>query len=148
VLTLADQFCNQGGLGWQRRLQLVHAGLNSQGGFSVRIATYLGRKYGYTPEAGAAAGARVRELLGKFARELRDARGAYYLGDRLAALDIYSAAFMALFQPLPETQCRIDPSLRAALETLDDPTRAALDPVLLEHRDMMYAKHLETPLCL
>jgi glutathione S-transferase len=148
VITSCDLFCNVDGLGWARRLQTVHAGLNGQGGFPPRIASYLGKKYGYTPGTGAAAGARARELLGRFAGELRASRGPYYLGDRLTALDIYSATFMGLFQPLPEALCRIDPPIRAALETLDEETRAALDPVLLEHRDMMYEKHLETPLCL
>jgi len=61
---------------------------------------------------------------------------------------VYSAAFMALFKPLPEAQCAMSPGLRAALEWLNEETRAALDPVLLEHRDMMYARHLETPLAL
>jgi glutathione S-transferase len=148
VVTSSDLFCNRNGLGWARRLQQVHAGLNNQGGFPPRIANYLGKKYGYTPEAGAAAGARVRELLVRFVGELRSSRGPYYLGDRLTALDIYSATFMGLFQPLPDALCRIDPPIRSALETMDEETRAALDPILLEHRDMMYEKHLETPLCL
>jgi glutathione S-transferase len=41
---------------------LVHAGLNCSVGFSERVSKYLGKKYGYTPEAGAA-GVRVAELL-------------------------------------------------------------------------------------
>jgi glutathione S-transferase len=151
VATLSDQFCNKGGLGWMRRLQVVHATWQKQGGFPERVAGYLGKKYGYTPEVGSSAGTRVRELLGLFARELRSGRNAggnYYLGNRLSALDVYSATFMGLLQPLPEPQCRMDPAIRAAFETLDEATRAALDPVLLEHRDMMYARHLELPLSL
>ena len=35
---------------------------------------------------------------------------------------------------------------RAAFEALDAPTAAALDPALLAHRDMMYARHLALPL--
>jgi hypothetical protein len=33
-------------------------------------------------------------------------------------------------------------------EGMDAQTEAALDPILFEHRDMMYAKHLELPLSL
>ena len=40
------------------------------------------------------------------------------------------------------------PGLRAAFEWLDPETARALDPVLLEHRDMMYARHLQLPLSL
>ena len=53
-----------------------------------------------------------------------------------------------VFNPLPEESCKMHPAFRAAFESLDDETRVALDPVLLEHRDRMYAKHLELPLSL
>ena len=66
----------------------------------------------------------------------------------LSAVDIYSATFMALFKPLPPEQCDMHPGVRAAFEWLDAPTAQALDPILLEHRDMMYSRHLELPLSL
>jgi hypothetical protein len=40
------------------------------------------------------------------------------------------------------------PSVRAAFETRDAQTEAALDPILFEHRNMMYAQYLELPLSL
>jgi hypothetical protein len=55
---------------------------------------------------------------------------------------------MALLKPLPAGQCDMHDGIRAAFEWLDAPTRAALDPILLEHRDMMYARHLALPLSL
>jgi hypothetical protein len=55
---------------------------------------------------------------------------------------------MALFRPLPHEQCAMKPDTRAAFEALDEETKAALDPILFEHRDRMYAKHLELPLSL
>jgi glutathione S-transferase len=151
ALALAEDFCGARGLGWNRRLQMVHAGLTGAGGFNARIAGYLGGKYGYDPGAAAGADARVLELLGKFAgllRARRDAGKVYYLGDTPGAIDIYSATFMALLKPLPETDCAMHPGARAAFEWLDPPTAAALDPVLLEHRDLMYARHLPLPLSL
>ena len=72
----------------------------------------------------------------------------YYVGNALSAVDIYSATFMALLSPLPEAQCAMDAGSRAAMETLDAPTAAALDPMLLEHRDMMYRERLVLPLSL
>jgi hypothetical protein len=147
---LAAKFCAPNELGWMRRLQLIHAGLRKIGGFSERVAGYLGQKYGYTPEAGVNAGARTRELLetiGSILRARRAAGSEYYL-DALSAVDVYSATFMAMFKPLPEPDCRMNPAVRAALEWLDAETAAALDPILLEHRDMMYARHLELPLSL
>ena len=70
------------------------------------------------------------------------------IGDTLSAADVYSATFMAMFRPLPEEVCMMHPASRASFELLDAETAAALDPVLLEHRDMMYARHLELPLSL
>lgn len=148
VLALCEKFCGKSGLGWTRRLQLVHAGLQRAGGFAERVAGYLGKKYGYDPATAAADGERVQRLLGEFAAALRARPGVYYLGDELSAADVYSATFMALFQPLPESQCAMDSGTRASLEWLDDETGAALDPILLAHRDMMYARHLESPLSL
>ena len=82
---LAHEICGEGGLGWARRLQLVHAGLQKNGGFSERVSQYLGRKYGYSPDVGAAAGARVTALLRMLAARLRRSAGGsrYYLGDSL-----------------------------------------------------------------
>lgn len=151
VLELGGGLCGQGGLGWWRRLQLVHAGLNGASGFPEPVAKYLGKKYGYTPEAGAVAGTRVVEMLGQLATRLSAQRAAgsrYVVGDSLTAADIYSATFVAMFRPLPSAQCAMEPSTRAAFETCDAATLAALDPVLLDHRDMMYRDHLELPLSL
>jgi hypothetical protein len=55
---------------------------------------------------------------------------------------------MALLKPLPPELCNMHPVSRAAFEWLDAETAAALDPILIEHRDMMYSRHLELPLSL
>ncbi|MPZ34592.1 MAG: hypothetical protein GEV13_27010 [Rhodospirillales bacterium] len=147
----AHEICGEDGLGWARRLQLIHAGLQGAGGFPPHVAAYLAKKYGHSPEAGSAAGARVVALLEMLAARLkaqREAGSRYYVGNDLSAVDIYSATFMALLSPLPQTQCAMDASSRAALETLDAATAAALDPMLLEHRDMMYRERLVLPLSL
>ena len=151
VLELANGICGEGGLGWTRRLQLVETGLRGAGGFPARVAGYLAKKYGHSDEAGAAAGARVVELLGALAARLAAQRAAgsdYYVGDSVTAADVYAAAVLALFRPLPQAQCEMDATTRASLETLDAPTAAALDPLLFAHRNMMYARHLELPLSL
>jgi glutathione S-transferase len=150
ALLLAEKFCGQGGIGWTRRLQLVHSGLEKTGGFGERVATFLGGKYGYDPGQAEANAMRLRTLLRETGAALREQRsaGPYYLGQTPSAVDVYSAAFMALFAPLPQAQCAMHPAARAAFEWLDDETRAAIDPLLLEHRDMMYARHLELPLSL
>jgi len=151
AVDLANKFCGPGGLGWCRRLQMVHAGLSGTGGFNARVAGYLGGKYGYQPADQAHYTQRVTELLGELTARLRaqrDGGSPYYLGSAPSAVDVYGATFMALFKPLPEAQCEMHPAARTAFEWLDESTRAALDPILLEHRDMMYSRHLALPLSL
>lgn len=151
VFGLAHELCGEEGLGWARRLQLIHSGLGGAGGFPETVGRYLGKKYGYTPDTGATAGTRVVSLLGMLTKRLKSQREAgsrFYVGDRLTAADVYSAAFMAMFAPLPDDQCRMDPRTRATFETMDAATKAALDPILLEHRDGIYSEYLELPLSL
>jgi glutathione S-transferase len=47
---LAHELCGEQGLGWSRRLQLIHAGLNRTGGFPERVSKYLSKKYGTAPK--------------------------------------------------------------------------------------------------
>jgi glutathione S-transferase len=151
VFGLAHEMCGEGGLGWSRRLQLVHAGLDNAGGFPERISKYIGKKYGYSPEAGAAAGPRAAELLGMLIARLKAQHHAgshFYVGNSLTAADIYSATFAALFDPLPPEQCKMEAGTRAAFALRDPHTDSALDRILFDHRDMMYAKYLELPLSL
>jgi glutathione S-transferase len=148
---LAHEICGEHGLGWSRRLQLVQAGLQERGGFAPQVAAYIGKKYGYSPEAGARATARVVELLGMLAARLKAQHAggsSYYIGQGVTALDVYSATCMALLRPLPQDVCRMDPGTRAAFEFREPATDAALDEVLLGHRDMMYGRHLALPLAL
>jgi glutathione S-transferase len=151
VFGISHEICGEAGLGWSRRLQLIHAGLQNAGGFPERTAKYLSKKYGYSPETGVASTRRVVELLRMLGARLKaqHERGSrYYVGNSLTAVDVYSATFMALFGPLPHEQCEMAASIRAAFETRNAQTEAAPDSILFEHRNMMYAEHLELPLSL
>jgi hypothetical protein len=147
---LSHEICGEMGLGWCRRLAGVQDSIDSNGsrGFPLPIARYLGDKYGHRPGCGDEVRRRVVDVLGMLARRLhaqREAGSDTLLGGSLTALDVYSAAFMALFAPLPPEQCAIPELLRSAFSSLDADTARALDPILLEHRDRVYARHLELP---
>lgn len=151
VLELAHEICGEHGLAWSRRLQLVEAGLQGLGGFQPKVAAYIGKKYGYSPQAGAAATDRVVEQLTMLASRLKaqqTAGSSYYVGNSLTAVDVYSATALALLRPLPHDVCAMDPVTRAAFQFREAATDAALDEVLIEHRDMMYQRHLALPLSL
>lgn len=142
------ELCAPMGLGWCRRLLGIHAGMNGEGGYPKPIAAYLAKKYGYDSNQVDKAPARVVALLEMYAAQLKaqkDKGHRFYFGDQLSAVDIYSAAFMAIFSPLPESACPMNPVIRSGFESLDATTRAALDPLLLKHRDYIYDEFLELP---
>ena len=150
---LSHEICGEMGLGWCRRLAGIHSALESDGdmGFPKPVAEYLAPKYGYRPDNGSEARRRVVDILGLLSGRLhaqRDADSRFYLGRDLTAVDIYSAAFMALFAPLPPDQCPMPDMLRRGFEAKDADTAKALDPILLEHRNFIYREHLELPLTL
>jgi glutathione S-transferase len=151
VLGLSHEILGEEGLAWTRRLQLVHDGLHARGGFPSQVAGYLAKKYDYLPSRSEQYSERVISLLRMLATQLNSQRASgsgYLIGDALSAADIYCAATMALFRPLPSDQCDMQPAIRAAFDASDEATSAALDPVLFVHRDRIYAQHLALPLSL
>jgi hypothetical protein len=85
---LAHEICGEEGLGWSRRLQGVHAGLNGEPGFPRGIAKYLAGKYGYRAAAGPTYRRRVTDLLQMLAGLLHSQRKAgsrFYVGETLWA---------------------------------------------------------------
>jgi len=148
---VAHEICGEDGLGWTRRLQGIHAGLNGEPGFPPPVAQYLAKKYGYRAEQAAGYQRRLVDLLDMLSNLLhrqRERGSRFYFGETLSAVDIYSATFMALFKPLPPEQCAMNEQMRPGFEHLDEPTAKALDPILLEHRDFVYDTFLELPLVL
>ncbi|MEK8031312.1 hypothetical protein AACH06_10830 [Ideonella sp. DXS29W] len=152
VMGWAHEICGEGGLGWMRRLQLVHSGLQNGGalgGFAPQAAAYLGRKYGYRASEAPHYGERVVALLHGLAEQLKRQRAAGrpgLIGESITAVDVYLATFMGLFRPLPPEHGAMDEATRQAFSTLDEATAAALAPELLAHRDAMYRQWLGLPL--
>ena len=152
---LGFEICGEQGFGWQRRLMMFHAVLSlpqdilPEAHPARRMVATLGRRYGYSPEAAAAAPGRAAAILTALSRRLeaQRARGSrYLLGNRLSAIDIYWATFAAIISPLDETLCEMPAMLRSQYE-LDDPqVRGAAAPILLEHRDFVYGEHLTLPI--
>jgi len=148
---LAHEICSEDGLGWSRRLMIIHEALanpETPDAWREPMET-LGAKYGYSESAGRAAPGRVREILELLSEQQRRQRAAgqrYLVGSALSALDLYWACFAELIEPLPEELAPLDPSLRHGYTLRDPDPRKALSDELLEHRDFIYRAHLELPL--
>ncbi|MBW1882975.1 MAG: hypothetical protein JRH16_22745 [Deltaproteobacteria bacterium] len=76
----------------------------------------------------------------------RAAGSSYYVGDALTALDLYSAVLVSVMvDPLPPAQCPMPEPMRAGFGA-GDACLGSLRPILLEHRDRVYARHLPLPM--
>jgi glutathione S-transferase len=143
---LLHELAGERGFGWSRRMMFALATLD---GPDAVIGEFLIQAYGAGRPDLDALRRRVAALLEMYASILHAQRRAgrrFFLGDSLSALDLYWAAFAALIEPLPPEQCDMLPRFRE-LYTLTDPElRAAVDPLLLEHRDRIYEDFLVLPL--
>ncbi len=143
---LANELLGDNGLVWSGRMLVIHRGLETGGkeGFPLRIAQYLAPKYGYAPGRVDAARARVRSLFERFARLLEGR--TYAMGATLTALDLYLATAIWPFAPMAEKLCPdTHPIVRHAFATAAPDLSSAIPPVLVAHRDRIYAEHLELP---
>ena len=152
VFGLSHLFCGRSGFGWLRRLILIDRVVQSRSDWRESadpIMRALGERYGYSPARAETAREGIAALLSHFASLLRSQNGngsPYFVGDEMTAADVYSACFSVLLSPLPDELCSVPPGLRGLYEYSGDETLGKDIAVLLEHRDMMYERHLKTPL--
>jgi glutathione S-transferase len=147
---LANELMGENGFIWNRRHLMVRDFTRPEVDPAVAEKfVILGEKYGYSPQAAAAAPGRCAEILRRFANRLKEqrARGSSYLiGDGLTAIDLYWACTAATIYPLPESQCAMPELFRAVYVNTDPVVQAAADPALMAHRDFIYETHLQLPI--
>ncbi len=147
----ANELCGENGLGWCRRLMMIHRILTNPNAPEAQRAfmVYGAKKYGYTPAAGEAAPSRVAAILRLFVTRLQaqHASGSqFFIGNQLSALDIYWASFAAVVGPLSPELCPMMPAFREGYSSFGPFVRAALSPILFEHRDFIYRTYLKLPM--
>lgn len=148
---LMNEIVGEHGLGWSKRLAIIHATLAATppGAQERALFEHFARKYGYNEAEAMAAPRHMAAIMTRLERQLRSQQELgrrYFVGDRLSALDIYWAAFVGFFAPLPEALCPMGTVFRSLYTNPDRETQAALSPRLLEHRDFIYREHLELPI--
>lgn len=149
---LAHELMGENGFGWCRRLLLFRIAMGDALEPPPPLRPLLGRmvaQYRYSPAAADAARPRVASILRLLSERLRAeqrAGNAYLMGRSLTALDLYWAAMAALVLPLPDALCPMPETMRRSYTVTDPMIVQALDPALIEHRDMIYERHLELPI--
>ncbi len=151
VLGLSQLICGEQGFGWNRRLMFLRD-IAAKGAAATRAEQGLFElvsKYGYSASEAAAAAGRCAGILHHLAQRLHaQARHGsdYFVGDSLSAIDVYWATFAALVAPLPQEHSPMRSFARALYTNTDPVVAEALDPVLLNHRDRVYQRHIGLPL--
>jgi glutathione S-transferase len=142
---ISAEICGEGGLGWNRRLSMMAMAEKAGASWGNAMST----SYADSSENVAKAPERVAEILKLLAARLhaQQSRGsAYLVGDHIAVCDIHWACFSQLLVPLPHAVNPMPDYLRQVYGAISEVERAALDPILLRHRDNIFDKHLGLPL--
>ena len=132
---------------WTRRLQMLGPAMAS--GAAPSGVVRMAQSYGCNPSDVELAVPRLVATLDMLTAQLKAqyARGAKYLvGGALSAVDIYWVAAMNTIAPLPKEQCPIPDDWRPGFVATDPPILAALDPLLVQHRDKIFAECFRNPM--
>jgi glutathione S-transferase len=147
TLGLCHEICGELGLGWNRRLSLFKPILDS--GEAPQSVARMGEKYGFIPADVASAEARQIASLDALTKRLkrqRDAGSEYFVSKNITAVDFFWAAFCNLFDLPPPEKCPVAEQARPMFELIAEQVRAAVDPILIAHRDRIMAAHFKVPM--
>lgn len=140
---IAHEICGEVGFGWNRRLDLVRPADDAKG------PSDFGVKYGYNDADGKLANPRVIEFMKELAKTLKAQKAAgseYIIGESVTAADFYWAAFSNFVVLQSPEDILLDASVRPMFENTPADVKAAVDPILLEHRDRMMRTYFTHPL--
>lgn len=159
VLGICSEICSEWGFGWARRAMMgtPYAGTPDP----ERIARLSPPPYGpeelarmqqsYTVSVGSAAQApeRCAAILNMLSARLHRQKlkgSPYLIGQSMTACDIYWTVFSMALEPLPHEVNPMPDWMRIGYDMIGPVIAAAKDPILLQHRDFIYAEHLGLPL--
>lgn len=143
----SSEICGHGGFGWSRRQTMMAA--NPPPADATAPPNVMARQYGIRADAVPAAVARVIGILRGLSTQLhaqRHAGSGYLAGNRLSVCDVHWACFSMLIQRLPPEACAMPAHLGDLFNTMPAEMRAAVDPILIEHRDRIWERHIGLPL--
>lgn len=145
ALGISTEICSPGGFGWERRLSMM----NPDRPPPAAGNDFMSKAYGIRPGVAESAAKRVIAILGGLSRQLhaQKAKGSpYFVGDRISAPDVHWACFSQLVGPLPEELCPMGPDMRQVYSYITPEIAEAVDPILMQHRDLIWEKHIGLPL--
>jgi glutathione S-transferase len=151
---ISTEICAERGFGWRRRHIMSRASRKPTADTSEVADPKLDRDvmqraYGGNQREIDESPAYLAHMLDAFADRLRSQRAAgsdYFVGTSVTACDIHWACFSALLDPLPHDVNPMPAWLRVPYSYLGEELEAHKHIELIEHRDMMFQRHLRLPL--
>ena len=147
VLGLSHEICGQLGLAWNRRLSMFSPMVAS--GQVPEGFVLMAKRYGSTEEDVARADERQIATLKVLSDRLKVQQSAgseFFVGNSVSAVDFYWASFSNLFDLLSPEKCPMPEQARPMFSGIAESVRAAVDPILIAHRDRIMAEHFKIPM--
>jgi hypothetical protein len=150
AMGFSTELCGPDGVGWNRRLEMMGRASTRSPSSDVKYdRDRMTRSYGVNPETIARSVPRLLQILGGLAKQLHKQKAAgsdYLVGNRLAGCDLHWAAMSLFMKPLPAEKCAMPDFMRENYSYLTPEMEAAIDPIIYEHRDRIYDRHIKMPL--
>jgi glutathione S-transferase len=150
TMGFSTEICGPDGFAWSRRLELMgRDDVQNPSSDTAYDMKRMMQTYGVTQEAIARASGRMIAIMRGLAMQLHRQRAAgsdYLVGSKLSACDLHWAAFSGFVAPLPPELCPMPDFMRHNYSHLTPALAAALDPILIEHRDRVYRRHVTLPM--
>ncbi len=147
VMGLSHEICGQLGLGWNRRISLFAPAIESQQ--APESLLNIAAKYRYdSKELVVNVERQINglKLLADTLNEQKSNGSDYFVGEKLSAVDFYWAAFCDFFAIRSLEEIPIDLGFHSMFQVIEPEVKAAIEPILLEHRDRMIASHFKVPM--
>ena len=142
VLGISHEICGELGFGWNRRLDMMRP---PEG----QPPSDFGKKYSYNDTDAALANKRVITLIKELATILKvqaQQDSKFLVGNSITAADFYWAAFSNFIVLQSQEECPVNPQARPMFENTPAEITAAIDPILIEHRDRIMRTYCKLPL--
>ena len=147
MIGLCNEICGEEGYTWQSRHLMWDAILKTQGdGFKQ---SPMFSAYGYSEQNCKDAPAKITQILQALSAQLhkqKEAGSPYFVTNQLTAMDLYWANMSQIIDPYPPEKNPMPDFFRQLWAPVRTAVESAIDPILIEHRDFIFEKHLTLPL--
>ena len=144
MMGLINEIAGEGGLAWNARFFMLNLAYQAMGAEAAAKNPMLA-EYQFDSAAIPPMKEKIESFLAYLAQRIKTRESDYLVGSQLSAADVYWACFSNMLEPLPQEQCPMPDSLRSTWGALAA-SIDGYDAALIEHRDLIFARHLTLPM--